>query len=149
MAWEKIIDRKLNQDFVGHAEKATYTFRLTPEQVPGTQWALHKVIDSHIESLAAENSLLLELRVWEDTEPTWWTDYYVEVIATASPLFWNVIIAGVLFLLLAIAIWFTIKEVEDIVEYIGEKAPGTLPLLAIAGIGAIALAGIYLVRRKP
>ena len=147
MAWVKIIDQKLNQDYVGHAEKCTYTFKLGPEQVPGTGWALQQVINSHIEALAEENSLLLELRVWEDTTPTWWTDYYVEVTATASPLWWNIIIAGTLLLLIGIAIWFTIEEVEDIVKYVGEKAPGTLPIMAIAGVGVLVLVGIYLVRR--
>ena len=146
MAWQKIVDKKMNQDFVGHAEKCTYTFSLGPEQIPGTGLARDYIINSHVEELAKENSRLLELRVWEDTEPTWQTNYYVEVVATASPLWWNVIIIGVLILLIGVAIYFTIEKVEDITKYVGEKAPGTIPLLYIAGIGAAILVGILLLR---
>ena len=148
MSWNKIVDRKLNQDFVGHAEKCTYTFSLGPEQIPGTGWARDQIINSHVKELAKENSRLLELRVWEDTEPTWQTNYYVEVVATASPLWWNVIIIGVLILLIGVAIYFTIEKVEDITEYLGENAPGTIPLLYIAGIGVIALVGIAMLKTK-
>ena len=146
--WNLIVDEKYNQTFQGHAEKCTYAFNLGPEQIPGTGWAAQQVVDSHVNELAKENSQLLELRMWEDTSPTWTTDYLVEVVATASPLWWNIIIAGVLILLIGVAIYFTIKNVEDIVEYVGEKAPGAIPLMAIAGIGIVALIGIYLVRRK-
>lgn len=148
MAWEKIISQKMNQDYEGHAEMCTFTFKLAPEQIPGGEWALQRVLASFTESLATEDSLLLEVRVWEDTEPTWWTDYYVEIVATASPLWWNVIIAGALLVLIGIAIWFSIKEVEDIVKYIGEKAPGALPLMAIAGVGLVGLAILVIARRK-
>ena len=148
MAWEKIIDRKLNQEFVGHAEKCTYTFSLGPEQVPGMKWAAQQVIDSHVSKLAEENSVLLELRVWEDTAPTWTTNYYVEVVASASPLWWNVIIAGSLILLIGIAIYFIIEKIEDITEYVGDKAGGTgISLMYVAGISLIALAGLALWKR--
>lgn len=146
--WNLIVDEKYNQTFQGHAEKCTYTFSLGPEQIPGTGWAAQQIANSHVNELAKENSQLLELRMWEDTSPTWTTDYCVEVVATASPLWWNVIIIGVLVLLIGVAIYFTIERTEDIVEYVGEKAPGALPLMAIAGIGALVLVGIYLVRRK-
>ena len=148
MSWSKIIDQKLNQDYKGHAEKCTYTFSLGPEQFPGMRWARDQVINSHVSKLAEENSLLLELRVWEDTEPTWKTNYQVEVVATASPLWWNLIIGGVLLLLIGIAIYFTIEKTEDIAEYIGEKAPGAIPIMMIAGIGVIVLIGITLWKRK-
>ncbi len=148
MAWDLIVNKRMNQSFQGHAEKAIFTFSLGPEQIPGTGWATQFIINSFVNELAKENSSLLELRVWEDTAPTWHTDYYVELVATASPLWWNVIIAGALIVMIGVAIVFALESVEDIVEYIGEVAPITLPLLAIAGIGALAVIGIYLVRRK-
>ena len=148
MAWEQIVDKKMNQDFRGHAEEATFTFSLGPEQLPGTDWAAQYVVNSFVNELAKENSSLLELRVWEDTAPTWHTDYYVEIVATASPLWWNVIIAGALLVMIGVAIWFSLESVEDIVEYIGEKAPITLPLLAIAGIGLVGLAILVVARRR-
>jgi len=148
MAWELIVDKKLNQDFVGHAEMCSYTFSLGPEQIPGTGLARDYIVNSHVKELAKENSELLELRVWEDTEPTWQTHYHVEIVATASPLWWNLIIGGVLILLIGIAIYFTIVEVKDITEYVGEKAGGTgISLMMIAGIGVAAVVGIALLKR--
>jgi len=149
MAWEKIVDRKLNQEFSGHAELCTYTFSLGPEQIPGMGWAAEQIINSHVDKLAEENSILLELRVWEDASPTWTTDYYVEVVASASPLWWNLIIGGALILLIGAAIYFTIKEVRNITEYVGEEAGGVgISLMYAAGIGVAALIGIALWRKK-
>jgi hypothetical protein len=148
MAYQLIVNERFNQDFRGHAERCTYTFSLTPEQVPGTRWTAQKVVDAHNEELEKEGSQLLELKVWEDTSPTWTTDYKVEVTATASPLWWNLIIIGVLAILVIIAIYFVIQKVDDITKYVGEKAPVTLPLLALAGIGAVVIAGILLLRRR-
>ena len=148
MVWEKIVDQRTNQGYAGHAEKCTYTFSLWPEQIPGGSWVAQQFVNDHIKELAKEGSDLLELRVWEDVSPTWTTNYYVEIVATASPLWWNLIIAGALLLFLGIAIAFIIKDVEDIVEYIGEKAPIAIPLLAIVGIGLLAVIGIALVKGK-
>jgi hypothetical protein len=103
MSWELIVNEKYNQDFRGHAERCTYTFSLTPEQVPGTHWSAMQVVAAHNEELASQGSDLLELKMWEDTSPTWTTDYLVEVVATASPLWWNLIIIGVLAILVVIA----------------------------------------------
>ena len=147
MAWELIVDKKANQTYEGKAEKCSYRFSLWPEQIPGVSWTAQQIANAHADKLAEEGSKLLELRVWEDTEPTWTTDYYVEVVATASPLFWNAIIIGVLVLLIGIAIYFSIDKVEEIAEYVGEKAPITIPLMAIAGIGILTLIGISMVRR--
>ena len=148
MAWELIVNEKMNQEFKGHAEMCTYTFSLGPEQVPGMRWAAQQVTNAHVAELQKENSTILELRVWEDASPTWQTDYYVEIVASASPLWWNIIIAGALILLIGLAILFTIIEVKDIVEYIGEHAPGSIPLMFIAVIGATVLIGVILLSRR-
>ena len=149
MAWQKIVDTKMNQDFTGHAEKCIYTFSLGPEQVPGMSMARDYIVNSHVKELAKENSRLLELRVWEDTAPTWQTNYYVEIVATASPLWWNLIIGGTLLLLIGIAIYFTIEKIEDVTKYIGEEAGGVgISLSIVAVISAVALAGLVLWKRK-
>ena len=148
MAWNLIVDDKKNQDYEGPAEKCVYTFNLGPDQIPGTAWAARQIINAHVEELADQNSQLLELRVWEDTTPTWQTNYYVEVVATASPLFWNLIIGGVLAILFVIAIYFTIKEIKNITQYIGDNvSPVTTNIALILGIGVVAIVGIVLWRR--
>ncbi|MBA7684451.1 hypothetical protein ES703_92846 [subsurface metagenome] len=100
--------------FEGGAEVCTFEFKLTPEQIPGTEWLGQRIVDSFVSELEKEGSRLLELRVYEDTTPTWWTNYRVEVTATASPLAWNLIIIGVLAILFIVAIYFTIKLVDEV-----------------------------------
>ena len=148
MAWNLIVDQKMNQGYQGHAESCDWKFMVPlPDQV-GAQWIADRIVNAHVEELAEQNAKLLELRVWEDTSPTWNTEYYVQTVSTASPLYWSVIIVGVLVILALAGASYILLKIEDIVKYIGEKSPMTLPLMAIAAIGAITVAGIYLVRRK-
>lgn len=147
MSYQLIVNQKENQDYRGPAEVCTYEFKLWPEQIPFTRWTAQRIMNAHNDKLAEQNSQLLELRMWEDTAPTWTTDYRVEVVASASPLWWNVIIIGVLVVLAIGGIAYTITQLEDITEYIGEKSPGAIPWMMIAGIAAVTVLGIYLVRR--
>ncbi|MBA7472854.1 hypothetical protein ES707_08186 [subsurface metagenome] len=100
--------------FEGDAESCIFEFKLTPEQIPGTEWLGQRIVESFASKLEEEGARLLELKVYEDTTPTFWTNYRVEVTATASPLAWNLIIIGVLAILFIIAIYFTIKLVDEI-----------------------------------
>jgi len=103
--------------YEGDAEVCTFEFKLTPEQIPGTEWLGQRIVDSFASELEKEGARLLELRVYEDTTPTWWTNYRVEVTATASPLAWNLIIIGVLAILFIVAIVFAIKAVESLIYH--------------------------------
>ena len=100
--------------FEGDAETCTFEFKLTPEQIPGTRWLGERIVDSFVNKLEGEGARLLELKVYEDTTPMLWTNYRVEVTATASPLAWNLIILGVLAILFIVAIYFTIKLVDEV-----------------------------------
>ncbi|MBA7702659.1 hypothetical protein ES703_111428 [subsurface metagenome] len=103
--------------FEGDAETCIFDFTLTPEQIPGTEWLGERIVDSFVSELEKEGSRLLELRVYRDTTPTWWTNYRVEITATASPLAWNLIIIGVLAVLFIVAIIFAIKAVESLIYH--------------------------------
>lgn len=103
--------------FEGDAETCSFEFKLTPEQIPGTEWLGQRIVDSFVSKLEEEGSRLLELKVYHDTTPTWWTNYRVEVTATASPLAWNLIIIGVLAILFIVAIVFAIKAVESLIYH--------------------------------
>ncbi len=103
--------------FEGDAETCIFEFKLTPEQIPGTEWLGQRIVDSFASELEKEGARLLELRVYRDTTPTWWTNYRVEVTATASPLAWNLIIIGVLAVLFVVAIIFAIKAVESLIYH--------------------------------
>ncbi len=103
--------------FEGDAETCIFEFKVTPEQIPGTEWLGQRIVDSFASELEKEGAKLLELKVSRDTTPIFWTNYRVEVTATASPLAWNLIIIGVLAVLFVIAIVFAIKAVESLVYH--------------------------------
>ncbi len=143
MAYALIASEKMNQDYRGHAEKCTYTFDvLLPDQL-GASWTARKMLEGHITELQTQGSILLEYKLYEDKlSGTFTTSYKVEIIASASPLWWNIIIVGVLALLSIIFISWAIQNVEDIAEY----APGAIVAPSIAVIAVAAVAAILLFR---
>jgi len=147
MAYELIIEEKLNQNYQGHAEWCNWEFIVALPDQMGTIWTAKQALNAHIAELQKQDAIILEYRMWEDKEPTWETKYYIEVVSSASPIFWTPIIIGVLVILAIVATYFAIKESGDIVEYIGESSPVTLPLLALGGIALCTIVGIFLVRR--
>ena len=100
--------------FEGDAEVCTFEFKLTPEQVPGTEWLAERIVDAFVNELEKQGSRLLELKVSRDTTPPLWTNYLVEVTATASPLAWTPIIIGVLAILFVVAIIFAIRAIDEV-----------------------------------
>ncbi|MBA7633610.1 hypothetical protein ES703_41181 [subsurface metagenome] len=100
--------------FEGNAEVCTFDFKLTPEQIPITEWFRERIVNALVSELEKEGARLLEIKVYEDTTPTFWTNYRVEVTATASPLAWNLIILSVLAILFVVAIYFTIKLIDEV-----------------------------------
>jgi uncharacterized integral membrane protein len=148
MAWEKILDKKLNQTYRGKAEYCDWSFTVNlPDQV-GASWTAQQSLNAHIEELQKQGAIILEYRLWEDKSPTWSTDYYVQVVSSASPIAWMVIIIGVLAILALVATYFVIHETGNIVEYVGEKAPFAISATALAILGAVVIAFIVVVRGK-
>ncbi len=143
MAFEVIAQEKLNQWYRGHAERCVYTFTVNlPDQL-GASWQAKQHIEATITELQAQGALLLEYTLYEDKQSgTWTTDYKCDMVTSASPLWWNIIIVGVLALLSLIAVSYTITKVEDIVEY----SPGTVIAGSVA-VGLAALAAIILLAR--
>lgn len=150
MAWELIMNERFNQDYRGSAEWCHWEFSAKMPDQLGTRAIAERTLNSHIEELEKQGSHILEYRMWEDRAPTWETLYYVEVVATASPIWWTAIILAALAVLALIIVYFITKKTGDIAEYIGETAPAALSLWAIAAIGAVFVTGIYLLKRgKP
>ena len=98
--------------YEGKAEKCTFQFKLTPEQIPGTEWVGRRIVDEFASELEKEGEKLLELKVYEDITPTLWTNYRVEVTASASPVPWAAIIYTVLAILFVVAITWAIKTIS-------------------------------------
>ena len=134
MGYQLVKETKLNQDFRVHAELCVYTFTVDLPDHMGARWRADDLVQAHIDELDNQGSILLELRLYEDKSAAFSTDYMVEVIASASPLFWQLIALGVLAVLAIIFTYLTVRQVEDIVEY----SPGAAAAIGF-GAGAIAL----------
>jgi len=144
MAYELIIDKAGVSGYVGKAEKCVYEFSTIPEQVPGESYLAQQLIDQQVAELANESSKLLWIRVWRDISPTWQTNYRVEVYASASPLLWGVIVAGVLAILVLLITSKIVEVVKDI-----DWGKAAAPIVASSLVlGAIILGGLYLAGRK-
>ncbi len=147
MAFKKILDRRGDPDYSGKAEQVTFTFSTIPEQFPGEQWLADRIIDKIVGQLAGQNSKMLYLRVWRDTSPTWQTHYKVELTASASPLWWNLIILSVLAIFSLILTWQIVNVVEDIFWREDGTEPGLVGALKWGTLAIIAVLGIALVTK--
>ncbi len=146
--WELVYESKLNQGYQGKAEQCDYTLKINlPDQL-GSRSQAKEGLYAHIEELQKQGSIVLEYYLWEDSSATFTTDYYVRIVASASPIVWSIIIVATLVLLGLIAFW-TIKEIRKIAEYLGGAAGKTIASIttALAVITVATVAGIYLVRK--
>jgi hypothetical protein len=142
--YELVKETKMNQDYNGHAESCIYEFTVAlPDQL-GSRWSAEMSLNSHISALRDAGSILLEYRLWEDKAPLFETQYRCQIVASASPLFWNVIIIGAIVIIGLFLISWTIKSVSDIARY----APGSIKTLAISGaVIAVAVVAVVLLKR--
>ena len=140
MAYRLVNEIKLNQEFRGHAERCVYTFTVNLPDQMGARWRAEDLVNAHVTELQTQGSLLLELRLYEDTTGTFTTNYMVELIASASPLWWNAIILGVLAVLAIIFVYFSIRQVDDIAKY----SPGAATAIGIGAVAIAVLIGIVL-----
>lgn len=142
-----VYKRILNQGYRGHAEQCSYTFTVNKPDQLGAYWTAKEHLDAHIQELQEEGSIILEYYLWEDRTPTWETNYYCRIVASASPLPWGLIILAVLAIIaLLVTVWI-INEVKEIVEY----APGLVGAISWVAVATIAVAtvlGIYMVKKK-
>ena len=148
MSWELLVNEKLNQGYEGKAEECSYTFTVNlPEQIGSAILAQHSLA-AHIEELRKEGSVVLEYRLWEDKmSGTWSTDYQAEVVASSSPLFWAVIIVGVMVILGLLVTNQVIKNVQETVRYLAEEGKALIPPITV-GMLALAIFGLVILTRR-
>lgn len=127
---------------VGKAEQCTFEFKLYPEQIPGVTWLGIKVAIAFADKVADEGAEMLDLKVYEDTTPMFWTNYRVVATATASPVPWALIIVAVLAILFFVALTFLIKEVKTI-DWGEPMVKAAIPIIAII-VGGVVVGGIAL-----
>lgn len=146
-----VYKRILNQGYRGHAEQCSYTFTVNKPDQLGAYWTAKEHLDAHIQELQEEGSIILEYYLWEDRTPTWETNYYCRIVASASPaLPWGLIILAVLRIIIPLLIFvWIINEVKEIVEYAGTGGPvGAISWVAVATIAVATVLGIYMVKKK-
>jgi len=141
MAFQLIKEERVNQDYQGHAEACLYTFTVNLPDQMGASWSAEQHMNATITELQQQGSRLLEYRLWEDKlSGTFTTDYQCEIVASASPLWWNLIILGVIGLLTLLVTAWAISSVRDIAEYNPGAAIGiSIGMIAIAAVLLVAL----------
>jgi len=149
MSYNLVYSKLLNQNYTGHAEQCNYTFTVNKPDQLGAYWTARESLEAHIAELQEQGSIILEYELWEDKAPTWSTDYYCIIVASASPLFWSLLILGALALIFGLLVVIpVIKMIKEITEYVGPVA-ATAVSFAIVGIIGITLIGmIYLMKPK-
>jgi len=110
--------------YEGDAEVCVIEFPLGPEQLPFTQWGGLKIAEAFANAIEAEGNSILELKVYEDTTPVFWTNYRVEIKAAVASEEQGV------------AVWPWLVAIGGVLA--------TLPWKAII-IGALSVLGIWIV----
>ncbi|MBA7601282.1 hypothetical protein ES703_08349 [subsurface metagenome] len=85
--WYELIQHTIHPAayvYEGDTEVCVIEFPLTPEQIPFTQWGGLKLADAFASAVEAEGNSILELKVYEDTTPIFWTNYRVEIKAAVA-----------------------------------------------------------------
>lgn len=150
MAWELVEDTIYSdgKTYRGPAEECSFGFELGPEQLDwlGGNWVRDRLISAAKSSVEEQGAKILRLTVYRDTAPTWTTPYNVIITASASPLWWNLIIAAIFILLILVVIAFIIYRITPL-DW--GALPKTAMWLAIGGIGIGTLVlAVTLARRK-
>ena len=137
----------LAETYEGHAETCEWEFHVWgPDQFQHDAIVRDRIIDAHITELQQDGSELLDLTVWEDSSPTWQTNFYVRTSATASPLFWTPIIIGILVIIALIVIY---RVVHKVTEYDWPSGvTEAIQWVAIATIAGCAVAALYIIKKK-
>ena len=147
MAFQMVVDQAGVTDYSGNAERVVFEF----STVPGASWAAQAVIDRAVAELAMQNSKLLWIKIWRDTSPIWETKYRVEMTASASPLFWGLIVLAILAVVLLVLTWRIVSEVKGIIW--GPEGAGGAGIVsgvawAVAAAAAVVVVGILLVKGR-
>ncbi len=147
MAFQLMKDQiePISKTYTGKWEKCTYEFTTMPEQVPGESWLADNIISRNSQELTNQGCRMLQIKIYRDTAPALTTNYRVEVWTTASPIFWAILIVGVLAVLALVITWKIIQEIKGTNwGSIPASISWGLPVLGILG----AVVVIMLLRKR-
>jgi hypothetical protein len=148
MAFELFRDQvqPLSSTYNGKWEKCTFEFTTMPEQIPGEGWLADNLVQKTIEELTTQGCRLLHIKIYRDTAPMLTTKYRVEIWTTASPIFWGILIIGILAVLALVLTWKIIEEIKGTNwGSIPASITWGLPILA----GGVLFLVIYKQMKKP
>ena len=137
----------LAKTYAGKAEECTARFRIDfPDQFYPSGWVAETMVSAFAEQVEEQGGMILDVKIYEDTTPTWWTDYIMVVTAVTSPFPWVLVIGAVLAIILIVAFTNLVVEVKDI-DW-GEVVPKVFPILAVVLGIAAAVAVVAVVTKK-
>lgn len=106
----------------GDAETCVYSLRFLPEQLTPPAWLGEPIAKAVADKIEEQGERVLELRVYADTSPIFWTDYRVEVTSTvpaggtlgiAFP--WAVVIVGIIVILGIVVLTWAIVKIYELI----------------------------------
>lgn len=146
MSFQLIRQELLNQTYRGPAEACVYTFTVNMPDQLGASWQAEQHLNAHINELRNQGSIVLEYRLWEDKlSGTFTTDYKCEIVASASPLFWAIVIVAIIAIIGLLVTGWVINSIKNIFEYLG---PGLTVGLGLFVFGILAVGALWLMKRR-
>jgi len=141
---EKLIyehEYPLAQTYVGKASEGTSTFNIPlPDQFFPSSWVVDKIIETFEEKVNEQGESMLDLKIYEDTTPTFQTNYIIKSTCTDhSPFPWVIVIPLVLAIILVVVIRNLVVETKEI-DW--SKIPTPIPWAILALAGGLGIAGV-------
>ena len=140
--WKLVYEHKYPQGetYVGKAEECITILSIPlPDQLFAASWVTGKIVDTFTEEMAKEGGEMLDIKIYEDTTPTWSTNYKVVAVAHASPFPWAVVIPLILLILLVVSFIILVVQFKEI-DW-GE-IPTAIPWAILALAGGFAVVGV-------
>lgn len=139
-----VYTHQYNYEYSGQGEQCTTKVTVNaPDQLFSSTWVTGRIADTVRDQIISQGGMPLAVKIYEDTSPTWVTDYYVVITiappavpagAVGFPFPWAVVIPLILAIIVVLSFTWLIMEIKNINW--GQPAG-----VFVSGLG-IALAGV-------
>lgn len=112
MAWELQYEERNNPGwwYLGSCEECTFEFSAPPEEIPGVNWMVDRIVESFKKTIKSER--VLYTKVYYDPAEWYRSKWLVVITAHGSPVPWAVIIPLALALIAVLIIAWIIHKVS-------------------------------------
>ncbi len=150
VTYELVYEKRYEPDastYVGKAEEATMYFDSLPEQIPGLDFIIQKVLAAVVPAIVNNGGTMLRLRIYRGKGEWYNAKWKVACAIHSSPFPWAVVIPLIVVLLIVIGFAYITHQVKTM-DW-GEKAiMGGIGILLILILLAGAFGGKKLAEKK-